>query len=78
MGEEVPNTDESECSGSWLEQRLSKVLELYYRKAGRKREGGERVREREKEKAREKESKSERGEEKTGERRDGVRVRGKK
>jgi hypothetical protein len=37
MREEVPNTDKSERSLD--EQRLSMVLELYYRKAGRKREG---------------------------------------
>ena len=39
MGErdEVPNTDKSECSLD--EQRLSMVLELYYRNAGGKREG---------------------------------------
>ena len=36
-GREVPNTDESEHSLD--EQRLSMVLELYYRKAGGKREG---------------------------------------
>ena len=37
MRKEVPNTDESERSLD--EQRLSMVLGLYYRKAGRKREG---------------------------------------
>ena len=47
MREEVPNTDESECSLD--EQRLSMVLELYYRKARRKRERREREREKERE-----------------------------
>ena len=37
MREEVPNTDESEQNLD--EQRISMVLELYYRKAGRKRDG---------------------------------------
>ena len=37
MREEVPNTGESECSLD--EQRLSMVLELYWRKAGGRREG---------------------------------------
>jgi hypothetical protein len=37
--EEVPNTDESTVHLD--EQRLSMVLELYYRNAGRKREGRE-------------------------------------
>jgi hypothetical protein len=37
MREEVPNTDESEQNLD--EQRISMLLELYYRKAGRKREG---------------------------------------
>jgi hypothetical protein len=71
MGErdEVPNTDKSECSLD--EQRLSMVLELYYRKARRKRE--RREREREREKAREKESKRE---ERRRERREGREERG--
>jgi hypothetical protein len=56
--EEVPNAEESEHSLD--EQRLSMVLELYYRKAGRKREGRKREgegggKEREREKSREKE-----------------------
>jgi hypothetical protein len=37
MREEVSNIDKSECSLD--EQRLSMVLELYYRKTGGKREG---------------------------------------
>ena len=47
MRTEVPNTCESVCSLD--EQRLSMVLELYYRNAGGKREGreGERKRKRE-------------------------------
>ena len=53
MREEVPNTDESEHS--FDEQRLSMVLEIYYRKAGRKREERETERERQREKTREKE-----------------------
>jgi hypothetical protein len=47
MREEVPNTDESEHS--FDEQRLSMVLEIYYRKAGRKREERETERETERE-----------------------------
>ena len=42
MRKEVTNTDESERSLD--EQRLSMVLGLYYRKAGRKREGRKRER----------------------------------
>ena len=55
MREEVPNTDQSEHSLD--EQRLSMVLELYYRKAGRKREGRK---ERETERERQRERKRER------------------
>ena len=60
--EEVPNTDESTVDLD--EQRLSMVLELYYRNAGGKREGreGERKRKRERERL-ERKSKKEKREE---------------
>jgi hypothetical protein len=46
LGREVP-TQARVCAAGLDEQRLSMVLELYYRKAGGKREGRERERERE-------------------------------
>ena len=40
MREEVPNINQSECN-KIDEQRLSVVLDLYYKNSGRKREGKE-------------------------------------
>ena len=77
-GKRVFHTGESEHSLD--EQRLSMVLELYYRKAGGREKAEERERERERErgKAREKErirGRERRGEEKARKQRRGVRAR---
>jgi hypothetical protein len=69
-GREFRNTDESELSLD--EQRLSMVLELYYREAGRKREGGQ-AREKERRRGEERRGEERRGEERRGEERRGER-----
>jgi hypothetical protein len=71
-GREVPNTDESELSLE--EQRQSMILELYCRKAGRKRERREREREREKRRRQRRERRRQR----ERRREERVRVRGKR